>query len=144
MPPAPAQTWRRLFNSRPTSLRACKAVEPRSRREWHHRPLVKPFRRAQAPLTLLQLPAEVIANLLVQLDVRSMLRIAATCSKIFRGPTAPVEEALRQRAASRGRVFPDSLPQSFSSRAAHLAWLDCRRDEALAPAADGRLSSLFL
>ena len=91
----------------------------------------------QAPLTLLQLPAEVLVLLFGRLDARSLARFAATCSELFREPKTPVEEALRKRAAARGHVCPARLPRGFSSWPAHLAWLEPRRDEAWAPAAAG-------
>ena len=75
----------------------------------------------QAPLTLLQLPAEVLVLVLGRLDTRSLARLAATCSELFREPMTPLEEALRQRAATRGNVYPARLPQEFSSWPAHLA-----------------------
>jgi hypothetical protein len=52
----------------------------------------------QAPLTLLQLPAEVLVLVLLRLDARSLARFAATCSEPYRDKPrlmSPVEAALR-------------------------------------------------
>ena len=87
------------------------------------------------PLTLQQLPAEVLHLMLSRLDAHRTAGVAATCSELFREPMNPVLEALRQRAAAHGRVCPDSRPQGFSSWSANLAWLEHRRDEAWAPVA---------
>ena len=81
----------------------------------------------QVQLTLLQLPAEVLVLVFRRLDVRSLARVAATCSDLCRDKPltmTPVEEAVRQRAAARGRWCPARLPQDFSSWAAHLAWFE--------------------
>ena len=78
----------------------------------------------QAPLALLQLPAEVLVIVFGRLDARSPARLAATFSELFRKPMTPAEEVLRQCAAERGRVCPSSLPLDFSSWAAHLAWFE--------------------
>ena len=104
-----------------------------------------------AKLALLQLPSDVLVNVFCWLDGRSLARVAATC--VFLNTPArlnPIEEALRQRAAMRGRVCPDRMLQCFSSWTAHLSWLDHRCDEAWVPVAartvsvfvaDGRLMS---
>ena len=66
-----------------------------------------------SPLTLLQLPPDVIVLVFSLLDARSLARVAATCSGLYRDqprPIAPVFEALRQRAAERGHVSPGRLP----------------------------------
>ena len=100
-----------------------------------------------AHLTLLQLPAEVLILVFDRLDTQSLARVAATCSELCHHkprPMTPVEEVLRHRAAARGRVCPARLPQEFSSWSAHLAWLECRRDEAWAPVAAGFTQSLFV
>ncbi len=44
----------------------------------------------QAPLTLLQFPAEVLFLVLCRLDAQNLARLAATCSELFREPMAPV------------------------------------------------------
>ena len=101
----------------------------------------------QAPLTLLQLPDEVLVLLLGRLDARSLARVAATCSELYRDKPppmmSPVEEVLRQRAAARGHECPDRLRHEFFSWAAHLARLDRRREEAWAPVAAGSACSFF-
>ena len=83
----------------------------------------------QTPLTLLQLPADAIVLVLRWLDARSLVCVAATCSKLCRDNTrpmmTPVEEAQRERASARGHVCPDSLPHEFSSWAVRLAWFEC-------------------
>ena len=93
---------------------------------------------------LLDLPNELLVLLLGWLDARNLVRVAATCPKLYYEPMASVEVVLRQRAASRGRACPESLPLGSSSWAAHLAWLEHRRDEAWAPVAAGICSSFFL
>jgi hypothetical protein len=99
----------------------------------------------QAPLTLLQLPAEALVLVFGRLNMCSLACIAATCSEVFREPMNPVEEALRQRAAARGRMCPDRLPQDFSSWPSHLAWLERRRDNSWAPVTAGAtVWSLFV
>ncbi len=68
-----------------------------------------------------------------RLDALSLARVAATCSKLYRDqprPMAPVEEALRERAAACGHVGPGCLPEGATSCAAHLALLEGQRDEA--------------
>ena len=102
--------------------------------------------RVSAPsqTPLLQLPDEVLLLVLDWLDARNLARVAATCSKLYYQPMASVEVVLRQRAGLRGRVCPDSLPRGSSSWAVHLAWLECRRNEAWAPVAAGISSSFFL
>jgi hypothetical protein len=97
-----------------------------------------------APLTLLQLPAEVLVLVLSRLDAFSLARFSATCSELFREPMTPVEEALRQRAAECGHVCPARLPHGFSSWPAHLAWLERRRDTAWARVAAGSSRSFFV
>ena len=103
---------------------------------------------APTALTLLQLPVEAIVLVLGRLDARSLARVAATYSELNGDKPRPmmnsVVEALRQRATACGRVCPDRLPNYFSSWAAHLAWLECRRDEAWTPVAAGRSGSLFV
>ncbi len=77
----------------------------------------------EAPLTLLQLLAEMRILLLCRLNMRSLARVAATCSELYRDKLVadeprlmtPVEEALRQRSAARGHVCPDRLAEDFSS-----------------------------
>jgi hypothetical protein len=100
----------------------------------------------QAPLTLLRLLTEIIVLVFCRLDARSLARVDAICSELYLDkprPMTPVEEVLRQRAASRGRVCPAHLPPEFSSWAGHFAWLE-RRDEAWAPVAAGTTCSLFV
>jgi hypothetical protein len=60
------------------------------------------------PGRLLQLPHDVLIQLLVRLDLRSLGRVAATCRLLQYGPSSPptpspVEDALRLRAELRGR-----------------------------------------
>ena len=92
------------------------------------------------PFTLTILPTDEILIVLLCLDARNLARAAATCRYL----RDLVESALRLRAATRGRTCPDQLPVGFSSHAAHLAWLECRRDEAWAPVAAGELVSFFV
>jgi hypothetical protein len=69
-----------------------------------------------APLTLLQLPPEVLILVLCRHHTLSLTRVAATCSELYRGKPRPmtlVEEALRQRTAARGHVCPDRLAEGF-------------------------------
>ncbi len=75
-------------------------------------------------MTLLQLPPEVIVLVLSRLDARSLARVAATCLGLYRDqprPMTPVEEALRERAATRGHVSWGCLPEGATYWAAHLA-----------------------
>jgi hypothetical protein len=77
----------------------------------------------QAPLTLLQLPAEVLVLVLCRLNTLGLARVATTCFELYPDkpaadeprPMTPVEEALRQRAAARGHLCPDRLAEVFSS-----------------------------
>ena len=81
----------------------------------------------------MQLPPEVLVLEFCRLYVLSLARVAATCSGLYRDqprPMIPVEEALRERAATRGHVSPGRLPEGVTSWVAHLAWLERRRDEA--------------
>jgi hypothetical protein len=101
----------------------------------------------QAPLTLLQLPGDLLVLVFWRLDACSLARVAASCSELYHSkpcPMTPVEEVLRKRAAARGRVCPARLPHEFSSWAVHLAWLEHRRDEAWAPVGPSFSSSLFV
>jgi len=102
---------------------------------------------APLTLTLLLLPPEIITLVLCRLDAHSLSRVAATCSELYRTPPRPmtlVEEALRERAAARGHASPGRLPEGATSWAAHLAWLERRRDEAWAPVAAYTMSSFFV
>jgi hypothetical protein len=101
----------------------------------------------QAPLTLLQLPAEVLVIVFSRLEPLSLERLAATCSEIYYSksrPMTPLEEALRQRAAEQGCGCPAHLPHEFSSWAVYLALLEHHRDEACAPVAAGCAISFFV
>ena len=100
------------------------------------------------PLTLLELPPEILLLVLCRLDLRSLVRIAATCPRLYRDtprPMTPVEEALRERAVVRGYASPVCLPEEgATSWVPHLAWLERRRDEAWAPVAARTSSSFFV
>jgi len=90
------------------------------------------------PRTLLSLPPEVIVLVFGWLDARSLARVAASCSVLYRDQPRPmntVEEALRERASARGHTSPGPLPEGVTSRATHLAWLEHRREEAWMPVA---------
>ena len=73
----------------------------------------------EAPLTLLQLLAEVLVLLFGLLDVLALIHVTATCSELYHDkPTpmmTPMEEVLRQRAAGIGRVCHGRLHHYFSS-----------------------------
>ena len=101
------------------------------------------------PMTLLQLPPDVLLLVFCRLDLRSLVRIAATCSMLYRDPPprpmTPVEEALRERAAARGHASPVFIPEGGStSWVPHLAWLERRREEAWVPVAARTYSSFFV
>ena len=107
----------------------------------------KRMRLDPAPLALLHLPPDVLLLVFRRLDSRSLVRIAATCSRLYRDPQRPmtlVEEALRERAVVRGYVTPVCLPEGAISWVSHLAWLERRRDEAWAPLAARTSSSFFV
>jgi hypothetical protein len=78
----------------------------------------------RAPL-LLELPVELIVEVLQRLDVRSLDRLAGTCQQLYSGPPCPprpmslVETAIRRRADEVGRWMPSSLPASVSK------WVPC-------------------
>jgi alpha-tubulin suppressor-like RCC1 family protein len=110
---------------------------------------VNRMRMDTLPLTLLELPPDVLLLLFCRLDLRSLMRIAATCSMLYRDPqTRPmtlVEEALRERAAARGYMSPMRLPEAgVTSWVQHLAWLERRRDEAWVPLAARTYCSFFV
>ncbi len=72
---------------------------------------------------------------------------ALSRSGLYRNPTLPmthVVESLRERAAARGHVSPGRQPDGETSWAAHLAWLERRRDEACAPVAVCDTRSFFV
>ena len=105
-------------------------------------PGAKRLRLDHAPLTLLQLPPDVVLLLFCRLDLRSLVCIATTCSRLYHeDPPRPMtlaEEALRERAVVRGYVSPVCLPEGgATSWVPYLAWLERRRDEAWAPVAAG-------
>ncbi len=95
-----------------------------------------------------------------RLDACSLACVAATCSGLYRDqpwpmtpvgearvqprPMTPLEKALRERAAARGLVRPGRLPEGTTSWAAHLAWLQRRRDESWAPVSACISSSFFV
>lgn len=86
-----------------------------------------------APLTLLQLPHEVLVLVFCRLDARSLVRVAATCSGLYRDEPCQmtsVVEALRERAAALGHVSPVRRSSEATSWVAQLARLERRRDEA--------------
>jgi hypothetical protein len=101
----------------------------------------------QAPLSLMQLTAEVLLLVLSRLDAQSLACFAAacsTCSAHFCESMTPVEEALRQRVVVRGHACPARFPQNFSSWQTHFAWLEHQRNEAYAPMAAAIGSSFFV
>jgi len=73
--------------------------------------------------TLLTLPPELILMVLLCLDARSLMCAAGACSGLLQ-MLAPVEEALRRRAAVSGRVCPTGLPRGVPSWAAYLMQLE--------------------
>ena len=116
--------------------------------------LMPPASLAQAASLLLQLPAELLAVILCDLDTRDLARLAATCRSLCRdAPTpppppraiGPVETELRRRAEARGLDVGSSLPEGATS------WVACllkrnRRDAQMrqAPLAVGSAHSMFL
>jgi hypothetical protein len=112
-------------------------------------PVAKRPRLDPAPLRLLDLPPDILLLVFCRLDSRSLVRIAATCSMLYRDcllrPMSLVEEVLRERAIARGYVSPVCLPEGgATSWVPHLAWLECRRDEAWMPVAARTSSSFFV
>lgn len=98
------------------------------------------------PLRLNDLPSDVLARVFCILDALSMVRVFATCTDIrYRtsGDVTLLEETIRHRAADRGRVCPAQMPPDFTSREAHLAWLDAC-DVAWAPVAGGPTCAYFV
>ena len=86
-----------------------------------------------------------------RLDARSLARVAATCSELYKDTPrqSSVVEVLRERAAARGRVCPSRLPPEFTTWAAHLAWLEIeierrREIEAWSPVASCLEASFFV
>ena len=73
--------------------------------------------------TLLALPPELILMVLLCLDARSLMCAAGACSGLLQ-MLAPVEEALRRRAAVSGRACPTGLPRGVPSWAAYLMQLE--------------------
>jgi len=109
---------------------------------------------AQADSLLLQLPAELLADILSRFDTGDLARLAATCRSLCRdAPTppppprtiGPVEAELRRRAEARGLDVGSSLPDRATSWVACLLKRD-RRDAQLwrAPLAVGRYHSIFV
>ena len=98
-------------------------------------------------MTLLQLPAEVLVLWFGRLDARSLTRAVAICAELYRDKLRSIMthevEVLRQCAAARGHFCPERLAQNFSSWTAHIAWLECRCNEAWSPIAAG-FRSCFL
>jgi len=113
-----------------------------------------PSSAAQAASMLLQLPAELLAVILCNLETCNLARFAATCRSLCRDvPTppppphaiAPVEAELRRRAEARGLDVGSSLPEGATS------WVACllkrnRRDAQMrqAPLALRREHSIFM
>lgn len=82
------------------------------------------YTKMEPPPTLLTLPSSCICLILSSLDAPMMERVAATCAH-FRHQA---EITLRRRAPKRGQLLSytdhQAIPRGFSSRAAHLAWLE--------------------
>ena len=94
---------------------------------------------------VLRLPTELLVHIFGLLVAEDLAHTAATCTDMFYDPMSPVALALELRAAEKGRVYPTELPHGVSSRAAHLAWIERRRDdEAWVPVAACLTWSLFL
>jgi hypothetical protein len=113
-----------------------------------------PASSAQAASLLLQLPAELLAVILSNLDTRDLARLAATFRSLCRdAPTppplpraiGPVETELRRRAEARGLDVGSSLPEGATSWVACLLKRD-RRDAQMrhAPLAVGYEHSIFV
>ena len=109
---------------------------------------------AQAASPLLQLPAELLADILSRFDTRDLACLAATCLLLCRdAPTpppppraiGPVETELRRRAEARGLDVGSSLPEGATSWVACLLKRD-RRDAQTrqVPLAVGEDHSMFL
>ena len=95
-----------------------------------------PASSTQAASLLLQLPAELLCDVLSRLITRDLARLAATCRSLCRdAPTpappprtfGPVETELRRRAEARGHDIGSSLPEGATSWVACLLKRD-RRD----------------
>lgn len=102
---------------------------------WDGTPMHAP-KRGLGPemenVKLLWLPPELIVTVLLCLDARSLMCAASVCSGLLQ-MLAPVEEALRRRAAVSGRVCPTGLPRGVPSWAAYLTqleWLPLRLGDA--------------
>jgi hypothetical protein len=112
---------------------------------------------AQAAAQLLQLPAELVSDILSHLDTPDMSCLAATCRLLWLdAPTAPspplpprdiglVEAELRRRAKARGLNTASSLPGGALSWVPYLLKVD-RRDAVRrhVPLAVGETHSLFV
>lgn len=101
----------------------------------------------RAPLSLLELPVELLSLVFSELDVRSLARVAGACSVLYGGEfwsVTPVEYVLRQRITEHGRVHQPLLPVGYTAWSVFLAWLEQRRDEARAHVAAAWFSSLLL
>lgn len=104
---------------------------------------------ARSPLTLLQLPVDVLVLVFSYLDSRNLSRLSETCVDLH-SPLAAVCEVLRNRADMRGRLCPvcpvcDIRPHiGCIASPGKLAMLEFRRDNAWGPVAAGPLSSFFV
>jgi len=116
--------------------------------------LLPPASSGQTASPLLQLPAELLSDVLSRLDTRDLARLAASCRSLCRdAPTppppprdfGPVETELRRRAEARGLDVGSSLPDGATS------WVACllrraRRDAQMrqVPLAVGPDHSFFV
>jgi len=113
-----------------------------------------PAASAQGSSPLLQLPAELLSDILSNLDARDLACFTATCRSLCRdAPTlpppprqiGPVETKLRLRAEARGLDVGSSLPEGATSWVACLLKRD-RRDAQMrqAPIAAGCQNCIFV
>jgi len=113
-----------------------------------------PTSSAQADSPLLQLPAELLADILSRLDTPDLARLATTCRSLCRdAPTpppppraiGPVETELRRRAGARGLDVYSSLPEGATSWVACLLKRDrCDAQMRQVPLAVGHDHSIFV
>ena len=81
---------------------------------------------------ILGLPIELIEGIFRHLDARSLARLAATCTCLFRSSVTPIVRVLRMRADVCGRACPHELPLG-ASLGMHLAWIEFRLTAAWRP-----------
>lgn len=95
-------------------------------------------------MSFLDLPYEVQVFVLAFLDAKSLSRVAATCTELFRNQTNQVVDALCMHAAVHHCVCPDRLPNALTSWSSYLAFIECRQSEAWVPVATGLSSAFFV